>query len=126
MRHPTDNSDFKFCVNNENRKKIKNRDISWVPEHKTLCCYFGVWDEGIGRIRDSYYEILVQTNRNNQCFFRKYQEGMLIPAAERLQKQETENRQAKIDRRLTIIGLWVAAFGILASALFAYLNYINE
>lgn len=99
------------------RDLARGGDYSWLKEHFAICCHFGVWDEGHNFDRSKRQQILVETDRRNFCFFWKHRPGMLLPAAKILQEREAQAREAARDRRLTIVGLWIAAMALLANVL---------
>jgi len=103
-----------LILDNE-RKEVKLNKYSWVPDYYTLACHMGVWDEGHNFHKENRKEVLVDTNRRNQCFFWRYRRGMLLPAAKVLQEREAQYREARKDRRLTIWGLWIAALALVAN-----------
>jgi hypothetical protein len=74
----------------------------------------GVWDEGYGTGVDSRRQVIIKSDRRGFCFFWPFRPGMFFPAGEVLQKREWELAQAKRDRLLTIIGLWIAALALVA------------
>ena len=106
----------KFGATDRDREAIKNQDYSPFT-HMSLGCYFGVWDEGYNFATERRHEVIVETNRKNYCFFWKYRPGMLFPAAEVLQKREADNQEAARDRKLTLIGLFIAAVALVVNAL---------
>ena len=106
----------KFEVTLPERKAIRNRDYT-AFEHYSLGCHFGVWDEGYNFDKKHRHEVIVETNRKDYCFFWKHRLGMLLPAAEILQKREADNREATRDRRLTVYGLIIAAAALGINAL---------
>jgi hypothetical protein len=106
---------FTFAVEPSERELCRSEDYSWQKGHYNIACEFGVWDEGVGFGQSTKHELVVETNRRDFCFFRKHQPGMNLPAAKVLQERESEDRRASRDRRLTIIGLWIAACALLAN-----------
>ena len=44
---------------------------------------------------------------------------MLLPAAVELQKRTATNRQLKTSHKLTVIGLWLAAIGLILNGIVA-------
>ena len=103
---------FVLNASNEERDLAKAGVFSWAEEHYSLACHFGVWDEGFNFDRAQRYEVIVQKDRRNFCFFWHFRPGMLLPAAKVLQEREARDRDAAKDRRLTIIGLWIAAVAL--------------
>jgi hypothetical protein len=107
-----------YVVGNDRRARIRKRDYLWL-DSGFLACDFGVWHEGMGQPTDSDHRhtTIVTTNRKDFCFFWKYHPGMQSPAAKELQKREADNREASRDRRLTVIGLWVATIALVVDTL---------
>jgi hypothetical protein len=48
---------------------------------------------------------------------RVFHPGLLFPAAEELQRRESAAAEARKERRLTVIGLWIAAAALLVGAI---------
>jgi hypothetical protein len=100
-----------FEIRPQEREAVRRQDYS-AFEHYALACHFGVWDEGFNFDKEYRQKIIVETDRRDYCFFWKHRPGMLLPAAEALQKREADNREASRDRRLTLFGLWIAAIAL--------------
>jgi hypothetical protein len=98
------------------RQAARKGDYTWLAEHTTLCCSFGVWDEGHNFNRADRHKVLVQTNRADFCFWWKHHPAMLLPAAKVLQERDAKNRSGSRDRRLTLYGLWIAAIALIINA----------
>ena len=92
-----------------------------VPEHYSLKCYMGVWDDGVSRAVGERNVLLNRSTRNNSCFFLPHNPAMLFEAARELQKSKEENRQLKKSNMYTRLGLWIAAIGIFANAVSRYI-----
>jgi hypothetical protein len=105
-----------LAVHDRERSLAKAHDFSWVGEKYTLSCSFGVWDEGFDFDPRQRGELLVETDRRGFCFFWKYRRGMFTPAAKLLQEREAGYTEARKERRLTLWGLWIAAFALAANA----------
>ena len=89
-----------------------------MRKYESLCCHFGVWDEGVKKLDNKErYETIVKKNRKNFCFFWEYRHGMLFQAAETLQKREEDRWVRRKERIIAIIGLWIAAIGLLANVI---------
>jgi len=101
-------------VKEDERAKSRSGDYSWHLDHYVVTCDFRVWDEGHNFDRSRKHEILTQVQRRDSCFFWKHRPGMLLPAARLLQEREAKAREARGDRRLTMYGLWLAAFALVA------------
>jgi len=110
-----------FVVTEAERRACRNHDLSWHDEVKApvaLACYMGVWDQGVGEFDiGKRYELLVETERRGFCFFWRHRPGMLLGAAKELQAREMAAGEARKDRRLTLVGLWIAALALLADVL---------
>jgi len=100
-------------ITEDKRRNARAGDYSWHKEHYAIACDFAVWDEGHNFDRSRQHQILTQTDRRGVCFFWRHRPGMLLPAARILQQREAEAHEARKDRRLAIIGLWIAAFALL-------------
>ncbi len=108
-----DTMGHKLLINDEKRKLACEDDFSWVKSLESLSCYFGVWDEGYTKIeRDKE---IVQKTRKDFCFYWRYRPGMLLNAAETLQERESQKRETRKERILTILGLWIAALALLGN-----------
>lgn len=99
------------------RKGEPNRDFG-------LCCDFGVWDEGFNFDKKKIQEILLKTDRQDFCFYWAYRPGMLTPAAKILQERDAKNRETSRERKLAIVGLWIAASALIANVLLKYFKII--
>ena len=104
-------------IETHERQSAHNGDYSWLPKESTLCCAFGVWDEGHNFKRENRGQVITQTNRRAFCFWWKHHPAMLLPAAKILQEREAKNRDASHDRRLTVYGLWIAVIALVVNTL---------
>ena len=111
----------KFHVSVQDRTSLRQGEYSWAANW-SLGCYMGVWDEGYGSPESSRLQTIVETERRGFCFFWQFRPGMFFPAGEVLQKRESESAEAKRDRRLTIIGLWIAALALVAEFILSLLT----
>lgn len=106
-------------VSADERAAVRKGGFSWHDDRKApvaLACHMEVWDEGVaGYPHDDRYGLLVEQERKGRCFFRSFEPGMLLPAAQELQKREMEADRWRRERRLTLVGLWIAALALLAS-----------
>jgi hypothetical protein len=103
-------------VSSPERVKARNGDYSWIPPDASLACSRGVWDEGYNFDRAKRHEIIVEMERKDFCFFLEFHPGMLLPAGAELQKRREELREAGRDRRLSLLGLWIAASALAVNA----------
>ncbi len=101
------------------RDKARKKDYSWIDRNRGSlpACYFGVWhkdyyESGL----KEYHQLIVETDQRDSCFWWKYHPTMRPEAASILQEREAKNRDAAHDRRLTRIGLWIAAIALVANA----------
>lgn len=99
-------------VETSDREAARKGDFSWAAEHYALVCTFGVWDAGYNFCRADRQRVIAETDRRNFCFWWKHRPGMLIPAAKILQEREARDRDSARDRRLTQLGLWIAAIAL--------------
>jgi hypothetical protein len=110
-----------MAVNEQERAAVRRGDFEWhdsSPAAVALSCRMNVWDQGVaGFPHEDRYKLLVDTERRAYCFFRAFQPGMLFLAAEELQRRESATAEARQERRLTIIGLWIAAAALLVGAI---------
>jgi hypothetical protein len=114
-RDPGDGRELVSEVGAERRELARKDDFSWQRPDMALECHFGVWDQGFQLSRDYLHEVLVKTDRTDNCFYWKWRPNMLLPAARILQEREAANREASRDRRNTVIGLWIAAIALVAN-----------
>lgn len=98
------------AVTEKERELCRSHDFTWLKDSSNIGCYFSVWD-GAHQLTDRY-EIIVETDRKDFCFFWKNTPGMFFPAAKVLQKREAQDKEIRRDRRLTIAGLFVAAVAL--------------
>lgn len=112
-----------------------------------LCCYKGVWDEkefirnineqndrvqlnknseDYRKLKEDLWTTIVLTKRSaknprgNSCFYRAFQTGILLPAAEELETREAIQQEAAADRKWIIWGVG-ATFVTALTALLAVL-----
>ena len=101
-------------VSQAERDSAKHNDFSWIKSHSEVRCHFTVWDEGVDFDRANRRDVIVVAERNGQCFYRRYNPGMLLPAAKLLQEREARHLLESRERRLAIAGLLVAATALVA------------
>ena len=127
------------------RVHIRNKNDGSNEYHKKfyqnghLCCFFNVWDRQQKILPQEKLDILDisnqktieylkkeinQTPRENYCFFWKYRPGMSFEAAKVLQKRESNNREASIDRKHTKTSLRMAMVAIIVTAILGVANTI--
>lgn len=104
-------------VNETNRESSRGNDFSWCPAQLSLMCHLMVWDQGVRFDLARRYEVIVETERSDSCFFFRWRQGMLLPAARLLQEREAALREASRDRRLTLVGLWIAAIALIVGVI---------
>ncbi|MCI0726404.1 MAG: hypothetical protein L0332_06735 [Chloroflexi bacterium] len=108
---------LEFLISEDEREAIlKHRDYSKLT-NRSLACYHGVWDQGLNFEEEQGHQIIALQPRKGFCFFWKYRPGMLLKAASTLQQREDEQRAASRDRRLTLLGLWLAVIALVVDAL---------
>ena len=112
---------YTFSLTEDDRKAFEKNPLGEDRGFKSLKCYMGVWNESVSPppTLTSEDKILFSQDRGNSCFFITYKKSMLLPAAVELQKRGEVNRQLKTSYRLTIIGLWIAALGLIINAIVA-------
>ena len=99
-------------ISAQNRALSKAGDNSWHADHYALLCVHTVWDEGHNFLPETKHAVVTSVDRRGQCFFWKHRPGMLIPAAKVLQEREAHEQEASTDRRLTVVGLWIAVLAL--------------
>jgi len=110
------------------REKARQEDYSWVVYGTGgvsvwLACSFGVWDEGYNKFdRAKRYQVIVEKDQGDSCFWWPYNPAMLIPAAKILQEREARNRDAEHDRSLTRRGLKIATIALFINAAGLFVN----
>ncbi|MEW5871520.1 MAG: hypothetical protein AB1894_19760 [Chloroflexota bacterium] len=116
VTHQFQDSTASSSATGQQRKAIRQHDFS-AMSFGSLGCHFSVWNESSNLDPDQRYENIVNRNRKDNCFFWEHKPEMLIPAAEELQRRETEQRAASKDRRLAILGLFIAAIALAADVI---------
>jgi hypothetical protein len=111
-------SEATLLIGSEERDRTRQGKLEWFPDHYALCCHMGVWDEGVGARVEDRPQTIAGTNRRDFCFFWKYHDAMLLPAARVLQEREAAARKTSTDRRLTAISLVLAAAALIINPLF--------
>lgn len=118
---------YKNSLQKKERDRAKAGEVDFFEnkERSSLQCYMGVWDEGVKPGKGDRLERVNKTKRDN-CFFYPYDEGMMFSAAKELQKREQENKQLKRTNKFSTVGLWIAAFGLIAGLVFNIYDRITE
>ena len=101
------------------RDKARQKEYSWIDSRGDTRpgCYFEVWSKEYNESsREEYHQFIVEKNRRDFCFWFEHHPTMRPEAAEILQEREAKNRDSARDRRLTSIGLWIAAIALVANA----------
>ncbi len=100
-------------------KELRNLKLTTaIPGAAT--CYFGVWNwKTFGRAGSK----ILMTDRKNDCFFWKYQEDLLLPAAEKLQEREERYRREHRDMFWTRISISIAGAALLLNLAFQVFLY---
>ncbi len=99
---------FTSLINRDDRNKTLESDYSWRNDMCFIECDFNIWSEG-HKLENNLFTTLVKKRRNNNCYFFKYSPEVSTSAARELQKRGAENKQSKIDKLWTIIGIIIAA-----------------
>lgn len=115
-----------FGVSEEDRRKIEKDDFTWLQSSCSLGCAADVWDEGYDLDPKERHSFLVEHDREGFCFFFENHPGMFMPAAKVLQERAASRLETATDRRLTWIGLWIAAIGLLANVVFEVYKHYQE
>ena len=105
--------DFENSIDQDDREAVLKNDFSWEVYARSLRCYFAVWIEGLNFNRQNRYNILVETERRDFCFFFPNHPGMRLEAAKILQERQEKTRQTQKEVRVALVGLWVAAIALL-------------
>lgn len=92
--------------------------------HEALC-YKGMWKNKI-KGEGQTHEVILNTNRDEACFFVKYRNGMNYEAASDLFHVENDNRQLKTSYKYTQIGLFIAAIGVFFAGLENFVKYASK
>jgi hypothetical protein len=100
-------------VSEDKRARARNNDFSWLTAISTPHCSRLVWSEGFGARPDDRFKTIVETDRKDFCFFFLWRPGMLLPAAEVLEKQRADAREANKDRHWIAYGVWVAVVALI-------------
>jgi hypothetical protein len=84
-------------------------------------------------LQENLWDTIIKTERKaenprgNSCFYRKFEKGMQLLAAEELEKRETVQQEAVADRKLIRRGVWAtwgtATATLIAVILGAFLTY---
>ena len=95
----------------------------------SLACHKGCWDGGYRSSCDDIWQEITK-NRNaknsrcNSCFYFEFQDGMLLAAADELEKRETLQKETAADRRWIKWGVWATFFTAFASiVVFVWSHY---
>ena len=93
--------------------------------HYTPRCSWGIWDAGITPGLVNTLDQTLHMDRRDTCFYVEVHEGMGFEAAKELQRRRQQVAELKRSNLYTRIGLWIAGFGLLVSAIFQILNYYD-
>ena len=107
------------------KELIKGNAESISNIYGDIGCYFGVWIDILDSLLVDYPKILGRQDRKDFCFFWPYHPGMEFSAAKILQKREAENKAAAHDRRLTIVGLFIAVGALIVNTIIGILTYLK-
>jgi len=115
------------CDLNEQNGPARDKEVlGW--KHGCYFCFMGVWDEDhITALENEYnrnYEI--KEKKRDDCFYWDYTVGMKSDAAKILQKRDAEYKKFSITWKATWIGLIIAGIGLIVTAVFSVLEYINK
>jgi hypothetical protein len=124
--HQSPGEGVPFFVGRKERHELKNGNFTCISDMYSLRCLKEVWDERFNDNGIPLQEIVCERNREDRCFFFPYDEGTSFKAAEELQRRLQENRQLKKSHKHTVIGLWIAASGLLLSALVELFNFLSN
>ncbi len=116
----------RYHVTADHRGLARNGDFSWMTDHTVICCDFGVWDSGYSLAYSDRKPTIVETDRTDQCFFWPFNPGMLLPAGRTLQERAAAAKESSRDRRLTIVGLFIAAGALVANLVLRVLSTTQE
>ena len=114
-------------LDRDERDDVRLNQERPVSDDFSLVCHQGVWDEEQLPVRMNLEFMDVELNktpREGQCFFFPYNPGMLIKAAEEMQKRQEENRQLKKSYEHTRIALYIAAGALAVNAIPLVVNVI--
>ena len=105
----------------ELRRSISEKDINWInrADNESICCYHGIWDEDkllASEHIDVLYEML-DVNRKDKCYYRKYDTSMCFESAKKLEEREYELGKSRIDRRYTRYAIIIAIGALIINIL---------
>ena len=112
--HGERGAEHTFVVGSAQRALTAAGDLSWQRMSESIACFKGVWDEGCGLSGQAKVAATASQERHKRCYFLAYQEGMLLPAAEKLQQESVSRSFERRKYRLAIYGLLVTIIGLLA------------
>ena len=92
--------------------------------HEALC-YKKMWKNLI-HCEEDLNEVILNTDREEGCFFVEYREGMDYEAAGELFHIENDNKQLKKSYTYTQWGLWIAAISAFVTALGVVISTIKS
>jgi hypothetical protein len=91
------------------------------------CHFFSVYGEhsqGHWKVTVTKKERKAKNSRGNFCFYRKFEDGMLLSAAEELEKRETMQAEANADRKCIRRGVWATFATAIATLIAAILGSV--
>lgn len=95
----------------------EDRETRAIEDHYSAECAKGVWSTRVADGLNQPLEAALGIRRGENCFYIKAQPSMLFDAAAELQRLRSANRELKQSYRYTQAGLWLAALGLVSSAI---------
>ena len=114
-------------IKQEAREKLQKKKYLHTLGHASIFCYKKIWD--LVRVEEKNYDaitsIIFTEREKNVCFFYPYRPLLVPDGAEELQKRDYENKQLKDEIIRTNIGLRIAAIGLIFSAIFSLMSFVQ-
>lgn len=115
-------SDLVTHILTEYRSRLKAGDFKWLGVCR-IGCYFQVWDVNCylederGKASSGNSSRQLSEVPRNDCFYMPYKPGVSFEGADRLLQKQESYSEASQDRKHTRYALYIAAAGVIASAI---------
>jgi hypothetical protein len=111
---------------NLRQSEMNQLEMSMDKRRYIVNCSRAVWEEKRGDTYANLRPQLVDRDRGEECYFRKYVPGMALPAAEELEAREQQARMAAQSMDLTRKSIKVATWGLFANVALGVIKMVLD
>ena len=101
------------------------RETESIPAFYVASCYMSVWDTGIDPSLNEKLSKIINENREDSCFFRKYYHGMNLKAAKVLQEREAAYAKFERSFKNAKLGIWIAALALVSNIIITIISSLQ-